>query len=110
MDLRAFGGIYPYRGEVPYTSGFGFVPPSGGQDPIRFSSCRGIFIQAKSGGAGGYLAVEFSDAPGQVVAAGNLKGDQLYLRSLRKEIRRSGLVPRLKHGRNSVAIVLERCS
>ncbi len=78
MDLRAFGGIYPYRGEVPYTSGFGIVPPSGGQAPIKFSSCRAIFIQAKSGGSGGYLAVELSDAPGQVAVAGNLKGDELF--------------------------------
>ena len=78
MDLRAFGSIYPYRGEVPYTSGFGIVPPSASETPIRFSTCRAIFIQAKSGGGGGYLAVELSDAPGQVVAAGNLKGDQLF--------------------------------
>ena len=77
MDLRAFGSTYPYRGEVPYTSGFGIVPPTPRGTPIRFSTCRAIFIEAKSGGAGGYLAVELSDAPGQVAAAGNLKGDQL---------------------------------
>jgi hypothetical protein len=77
MDLRAFGSTYPYRGEVPYTSGFGIVPPTPSGTPIRFSTCRAIFIEAKSGGAGGYLAVELSDAPGQVAAAGNLKGDQL---------------------------------
>lgn len=78
MDLRAFGGIYPYRGEVPYTSGFGLVPPSGGQNPIRFAACRAIFIESKSGGSGGRLSVELSDAPGQVASAGNLKGDQLF--------------------------------
>lgn len=78
MDLRAFGSTYPYRGEVPYTSGFGIVPPAAGGTPVRFSTCRALFIESKSNGAGGYLAVEFSDAPGQVVAAGNLKGDQLF--------------------------------
>jgi hypothetical protein len=52
------------------------LPPQAGL-LIRFSTCRAIFIEAKSGGAGGYLAVELSDAPGQVAAAGNLKGDQL---------------------------------
>lgn len=78
MDLRAFGSTYPYRGEVPYTSGFGVVPPDPGETPIRFSTCRAIFIQAKSNAGGGYLAVELSDAPGQVAAAGNLKGDQLF--------------------------------
>ena len=78
MDLRAFGSTYPYRGEVPYTSGFGIVPPAAGGTPVRFSTCRAIFIQAKSNAGGGYLAVELSDAPGQVVAAGNLKGDQLF--------------------------------
>lgn len=78
MDLRAFGSTYPYRGEVPYTSGFGVVPPAPGGAPIRFSTCRALFIQAKSNGGGGYLAVELSDAPGQVAAAGNLKGDELF--------------------------------
>jgi hypothetical protein len=77
MDLRAFGSTYPYRGEVPYTSGFGIVPPAAGGTPVRFSTCRALFIESKANGTGGYLAVEFSDAPGQVVAAGNLKGDQL---------------------------------
>lgn len=78
MDLRAFGSTYPYRGEVPYTSGFGVVPPAPGGTPIRFSSCRALFIESRANGTGGYLAVEFSDAPGQVVAAGHLKGDQLF--------------------------------
>lgn len=78
MDLRAFGSIYPYRGEVPYTSGFGIVPPPSSGTPIRFSTCRAIFIESRANGTGGYLAVELSDAPGQVVAAGHLKGDQLF--------------------------------
>jgi hypothetical protein len=78
MDLRAFGSTYPYRGEVPYTSGFGIVPPAAGGTPVRFSTCRALFIESKANGTGGYLAVEFSDAPGQVVAAGHLKGDQLF--------------------------------
>jgi len=78
MDLRAFGGVYPYRGEVPYTSGFGFVPsPSGDGGSINFAACRALFIMSKSGGAGGSLTVELSDAPGQYARAENLKGDML---------------------------------
>ena len=78
MDLRAFGGIYPYRGEVPYTSGFGIVPPgSGNGSSVHFAACRAIYIISKSSGSGGYLTVELSDAPGQYARADNLKGDSI---------------------------------
>lgn len=77
MDLRAFGGVYPYRGDVPYTSGFGIVPDNAGANAQSFAACRAIFIEAKAGGGGGYLSVELSDAPGQYSRAQNLHGDIL---------------------------------
>jgi hypothetical protein len=48
MDLRAFGGVYPYRAEVPYASGFGFVPDPTGASGVKFAACRALFIEAKS--------------------------------------------------------------
>lgn len=78
MDFRAFGTTYPYSGTVPFTSGFGVVPVPSGGGHVHFASCRALFIEAKSGGSGGFLAVEMTDAPNQVLRAQNLKGDQLY--------------------------------
>lgn len=77
MDVRAFGSIYGQTASLPYTSGFGMVPNPSGTDPRRFAACRAIFIQAKANNAKGVLAVELSDAPGQVAQAQNLQGDQL---------------------------------
>ena len=76
MDLRAFGGTYPYRGEVPYTSGFG-IPVNGSGTLTRFPSCRAIFIEAKETAGKDYLTVELSDAPGQHATATNLAGNTL---------------------------------
>lgn len=78
MDLRAFGSTYPYSASVPYTSGFGVAVTASGSSAGTFAACRAIFIQAKDGGAGGYLAVQLADAPGQAARADNLHGDTLY--------------------------------
>lgn len=78
MDLRAFGGVYPYRAEVPYASGFGFVPDPTGASGVKFAACRALFIEAKSSGAKGFLAVQLSDAPGQILRADHLVGDTIY--------------------------------
>lgn len=78
MDVRAFGSIYGQTASLPYTSGFGLVPDPTGVSPRRFAACRAIFIQAKASNAKGNLAVELSDAPGQIAQAGNLQGDELF--------------------------------
>lgn len=76
MDVRAFGSIYGQTASLPYTSGFGVALSGNGR--VNFPACRAIFIQARSNSSKGYLAVELSDAPGQVAVAGNLTGDVLY--------------------------------
>ena len=74
MDVRAFGGVYGQTASLPYSSGFGYYPASG---RVNFPACRAIFIQSDSNQNKGYLAVELTDAPGQVARAENLAGDQL---------------------------------
>ncbi len=76
MDVRAFGSIYGQTASLPYTSGFGVALSGNGR--VNFPACRAIFVQARSNSSKGYLAVELSDAPGQVAVAGNLAGDELY--------------------------------
>ena len=76
MDVRAFGSIYGQTASLPYTSGFGAAISGNGR--INFPACRAIFIESHSPAGKGYLAVELSDAPGQVAVAGSLIGDELY--------------------------------
>jgi hypothetical protein len=77
MDLRAFGGVYPYRAEVPYASGFVHIPESAGASGIVFSTCRALFIESKANGAGGFLSLVLNDAPGQYLRIDNIKGDSV---------------------------------
>ena len=74
MDIRAFGSVYGQTAALPYASGFGWEPSSGRKN---FPSCRAIFIEAKPTSSKDYLAVELSDAPGQVAQVINLEGDTL---------------------------------
>jgi hypothetical protein len=74
MDIRAFGSIYGQTASLPYASGFGWAPGAGRVD---FPSCRAVFIEAKATAGKDYLAVELSDAPGQVSTAINLEGNTL---------------------------------
>ena len=74
MDIRAFGSYYGQTAQLPYASGFGYVPSAGLK---RFPACRAIFIESTSTNSKGYLTVEMADAPGQAATASNLQGDQL---------------------------------
>lgn len=74
MDIRAFGSVYGQSSTLPYASGFGWYPALNRKN---FACCRGIFIEAKSGGGKGFLTVELADAPGQHLTATNLAGDLL---------------------------------
>lgn len=71
MDVRAFGSIYGQTASLPYTSGFKWIPADG---RVNFPSCRALFIQ-NGGGNNKTLALEFSDAPGQVCQNDHLNGD-----------------------------------
>jgi hypothetical protein len=71
MDVRAFGSIYGQMASLPYTSGFKWIPSDG---RVNFPSCRALFIQ-NGGGSNKTLALEFSDAPGQVCQNDHLNGD-----------------------------------
>lgn len=74
MDVRAFGSVYGQTASLPYSSGFGVAPGAGRKD---FPACRAVFIQADANANKLYLAVELTDAPGQIASAYNLQGDQL---------------------------------
>jgi len=74
MDVRAFGSYYGQTAELPYASGFGYVAASGIK---RFPACRALFIEADANQNKGYLALELTDAPGQILTADNLIGNQL---------------------------------
>ena len=74
MDVRAFGSVYGQTASLPYSSGFGVAPGAGRKD---FPACRAVFIQADANANKLYLAVELTDAPGQIASATNLQGDQL---------------------------------
>jgi hypothetical protein len=74
MDVRAFGSYYGQTAELPYASGFGYVAASGIK---RFPACRALFIEADANQNKGYLALELTDAPGQILTADNLAGNQL---------------------------------
>ena len=74
MDVRAFGSYYGQTAELPYASGFGYVAASGIK---RFPACRALFIEADVNQNKGYLALELTDAPGQILTADNLTGNQL---------------------------------
>lgn len=71
MDVRAFGSIYGQTASLPYTSGFRWQPSDGA---IHFPACRAIFIQ-NGGGSNKTVALEFSDAPGQICQNDHLNGD-----------------------------------
>lgn len=75
MDIRAFGSVYGQTSSLPYASGFGWAPSSGVK---RFPTCRAIFVDQKSDNAKGYLAVELSDAPGQVFRGEHIDGGVIY--------------------------------
>lgn len=75
MDIRAFGSVYGQTSQLPYASGFGWTPSQGRKN---FATCRAIFIESKGNNDKGTLAVELSDAPGQMAMATNLQGDTLY--------------------------------
>jgi hypothetical protein len=77
MDLRAFGGVYAYRAEVPYASGFVHTPTSTGASGIVFSTCRALFIESKPTGAGSFISLELNDAPGQYLRIDHIKGDTI---------------------------------
>jgi hypothetical protein len=77
MDVRVFGSYYGQTYQLPYASGFG-VSLSGTMDTVRFPACRAIFLEADSNQNKGYLAVELTDAPGQVASAIELAGNQLF--------------------------------
>jgi len=74
VDVRAFGSVYGQTASLPYSSGFGVAPGAGRKD---FPACRAVFIQADANANKLYLAVELTDAPGQIASATNLQGDQL---------------------------------
>jgi hypothetical protein len=74
MDVRAFGSYYGQTSQLPYASGFGYVAASGIK---RFPACRALFIEADANQNKGYLALELTDAPGQILTADNLIGNQL---------------------------------
>jgi len=74
VDVRAFGSVYGQTASLPYSSGFGVAPGAGRKD---FPACRAVFIQADANANKLYLAVELTDAPGQIVSPANLQGDQL---------------------------------
>jgi len=74
VDVRAFGSVYGQTASLPYSSGFGVAPGAGRKD---FPACRAVFIQADANANKLYLAVELTDAPGQIASAYNLQGDQL---------------------------------
>lgn len=78
MDLRVFGSTYPYSASIPYASGFGLKPVGSGMATVKFSSCRALYIEAKSGGGGGFLSVELTDAPGQYARVEHINGDQIF--------------------------------
>jgi hypothetical protein len=71
MDVRAFGSIYGQVASLPYTSGFRWQPSDGA---THFPACRAIFIQ-NGGGSNKTIALEFSDAPGQICQNDHLNGD-----------------------------------
>lgn len=75
MDIRAFGSVYSQTSQLPYASGFGWIPSQGTK---RFSTCRAIYIQQKANSDKGYLAVELSDAPGQAARGEHLTGGEIY--------------------------------
>jgi len=74
VDVRAFGSVYGQTASLPYSSGFGVAPGAGRKD---FPACRAVFVQADTNANKLYLAVELTDAPGQIASASNLQGDQL---------------------------------
>lgn len=76
MNVRAFGGYFAQTAALPYASGFG-VALAGDMERVDFPACRAIFLEADANQNKGYLAVELSDAPGQVASAISLQGDQL---------------------------------
>jgi hypothetical protein len=92
MDVRAFGSYYGQTSQLPYASGF-VVPLSGTMNTVRFPACRGIFTEARANENKGYLAVELTDAPGQVATAIELTGNQLFPISCTAVI--SGNLPKL---------------
>lgn len=75
MDIRAFGSVYGQTAALPYASGFHWTPGQGRQN---FATCRAIFIESKQTSSKDYLAVELSDAPGQIAQAVNLEGNTLF--------------------------------
>jgi len=75
MDIRAFGSVYGQTAALPYASGFSWTPVQGRKN---FATCRAIFIESKSSSSKDYLAVELSDAPGQVAQTVNLEGNTLF--------------------------------
>jgi hypothetical protein len=77
MDIRAFGSYYGQTAQLPYASGFG-VPLSGTMQTVNFAACRALFVEADANQNKGYLAVELTDAPGQVASAVELAGNQIF--------------------------------
>jgi hypothetical protein len=71
VDVRAFGSVYGQTAALPYSSGFKWIPSDGYK---KFPACRALFIQ-NGGGANKSLALEFTDAPGQICDNDHLNGD-----------------------------------
>lgn len=74
MDVRAFGSVYGQSSALPYASGYQVIP-SGDMSRVNFPACRGIFIEAKSNSAKGYLSVVMTDSPGNSIHINNVDGN-----------------------------------
>ena len=73
MNIRAFGSVFGQTSDLPMASGFLWKPADGQK---TFSTCRSVFIEAKSSSGKDDVFIEFSDGPGQYIHVENLVGDQ----------------------------------
>lgn len=74
MDIRAFGSYYGQTATLPYASGVAVSPADG---RVGFSTCRGLYVEVGAGQFDGTLAIELSDAPGQVFTLTNISTNQI---------------------------------